>query len=62
MYRYRLYDSDGDEVGQREYAVPIKPGEPVWTTDGRYLLVDDVLPVEDSDSPYDGLLLLRTTA
>ena len=27
MYRYRLYDSEGNEQGTAEYAVLIKPGE-----------------------------------
>jgi hypothetical protein len=34
----------------------IKPGETIWTGDGRKLHVLDVIPVNEEDSAYCGLL------
>jgi len=56
MFRYRLYLSDGSEAGEAEYAVFIQPGETIWTGDRRRLRVLDVVPVEEEESPYVGLL------
>ena len=39
LYRYRLYSADGSFEGEAHYAVPIEPGETIWTGDGRKLLV-----------------------
>jgi len=35
LYRSRLYAVDGDEAGEAHYAILIKPGESIWTGDGR---------------------------
>lgn len=56
LYRYRLFNEDGTEAGEAHYAVGIKPGETIWTGDGRKLRVLDVVPVDEQDSPYVGLL------
>jgi hypothetical protein len=56
IYRYRLFDVDGAEAGEAHYAVPIEPGETIWTGDGRKLRVLDVVPVEEEDSPFIGFL------
>lgn len=37
LYRYRLFLEDGSEAGEADYAVPIRPGETIWTDDGRRL-------------------------
>jgi hypothetical protein len=37
LYRYRLYTVDGDEAGEAEYAVYLKPGETIYGLDGREL-------------------------
>ncbi len=39
MYRYKLYELDGEEAGEAHYAVLIQPGEIIWTGDGRKLRV-----------------------
>ena len=44
------------DAGQAEYAVRIKPGEEILTGDGRALRVLDVLPIDEADSPYVGVL------
>jgi hypothetical protein len=56
LYRYRLFDADGTEQGDAHYAVLIEPGETIWAGDGRKLHVLDVVPVEEEDSPFVGLL------
>jgi hypothetical protein len=56
MYRYRLFEVDGCEAGEAHYAVLIESGETIWTGDGRKLCVVDVVPVEEEDSPFVGLL------
>ncbi len=56
MYRYRLFDAAGADKGEAYYAVLIKPGETILTGDGRKLRVLDVVPVDEDDSPYVGLL------
>jgi hypothetical protein len=37
----------------------IQPGGPIWTGDGRKLRVVDVVPVEEEDSLYVGLLRVK---
>ncbi|MEP6812679.1 MAG: hypothetical protein ABI990_06805 [Actinomycetota bacterium] len=56
VYRYKLYTVDGAEGGEAHYAVLIQPGETIWTGDGRHLRVVDVVPIEETDSPFVGLL------
>jgi hypothetical protein len=56
MYRYRLFEVDGTEAGEAHYAVLIEPGELIHTGDGRKLRVVDVVPVDEEDSPFVGLL------
>jgi len=61
LYRYRLYTVDGDEAGDTHYAVLIKPGETIWTGDGRKLRVVNVVPTRsEDDSPYVGLLRVES--
>jgi hypothetical protein len=56
LYRYRLYNADGSDAGEAHYALLIRPGETIWTGDGRKLRVVDVVPVDDDDSPFAGFL------
>jgi hypothetical protein len=56
VYRYRLFDADGNEQGEGLYAVAIEPGELIWTDGGRKLRVLDVEPVEEEGSPFVGFL------
>ena len=56
MYRYKLYELDGEEAGEAHYAVLIQPGEIIWTGDGRKLRVVDLIPTTDEDAPFVGLL------
>lgn len=56
MFKYRLFWADGGDAGEAEYAVNNKPGEIVWANGTQQLRVLDVVPVEEDDSPYVGLL------
>ncbi len=56
LFRYRMYLDDGTELGEGHYAVPIKSGETIWLNGGEQARVLALVPVEDPDSPYDGLL------
>jgi hypothetical protein len=47
LYWYRLYSTDGSFEGEAHYAVPIEPGETIWTGDGRKLLVVGVVSVPE---------------
>jgi hypothetical protein len=47
---------DGSEAAEAEYAVMIRPDEIVWLNGGKKAHVLDVVPVEEEDSPYVGLL------
>jgi hypothetical protein len=60
-YRYRLYDRDGDNVGEAEYAVMIKPDETIWTGDGRRLRVVGLIATEEESAEYAGILMVEPT-
>lgn len=49
MYRYRLH-----------YAVPIAPGETIWTGDGRHLRVVDLIATEEDSDRYIGMLMVQS--
>jgi hypothetical protein len=38
MFRYKLHELDGSEVGEAEYAVLIQPGEIIWANGNRAFL------------------------
>ena len=56
MFRYKLYEADGSDAGEAHYAVMIEPGETIVLGAGRLVRVVDVVPVEEEDSPFVGLL------
>jgi hypothetical protein len=56
LYRYMLHGNDACEA---HYAVLIEPGETVWTGDGRHLRVFSVVPNEEEDSPFVGVLVVE---
>jgi hypothetical protein len=58
LYRYRLHYEDGGDAGEAHYAVMIRPGETIWTGDGRKLRVLDAVPVHEEDSKFVGLLMV----
>jgi hypothetical protein len=61
VYRYRLFDLDGDDAGEASYAVWITAGEAIVTGGGRTLRVVDVVPVLEEDSPFVGFMMVEPT-
>ena len=56
MFRYRLHTPDGDDLGEATYAMMIKPGEEIHLGAGQRFRVLDVVPFEEVESPFVGLL------
>jgi hypothetical protein len=59
VFRYRLHSPDGDDLGDATYAMMIQPGEEIIVGNGRRFRVLDLIPVENEDSPYVGLLMVE---
>ena len=59
LYRERLHTRDGDDAGEAEYAVLIRPGETIYAGDGRRLRIVGLVPVLEETSPYVGLLMVE---
>jgi hypothetical protein len=56
MFRYRLHSPDGDDLGEATYAIMIKPGEEILFGNGRRFRVLDVVPFEEEDDRFVGML------
>lgn len=52
MFRYRLHSTDGDDLGESTYAVPITPGEEIFAGNGMRFHVLDVAAFEDEAEPF----------
>jgi hypothetical protein len=59
MPRYRLFEADGSDVGEGYYATQINVGDTIIVAGTRQARVVDLLPVEDEDSPFVGLLRIE---
>jgi hypothetical protein len=59
MFRYKLYWADGSEAGDAAYADYVNPGEEVLIGAGQRLRVLELVPVEEEDSPFVGLLMVK---
>jgi hypothetical protein len=55
-YWYRLFATDGSEIGEAAYAGKVSSGDLIWTLDGRELRVTALVLVDDERSPYTALL------
>jgi hypothetical protein len=56
MFHYKLHWADRSEAGDASYAINIKPGDLIWIpSPNRQLRVLELVPVEEEDSPYQGL-------
>jgi hypothetical protein len=51
-----MHSPDGDDLGEATYAVMVKPGEEILVGNGRSFRVLDVVPFEEEDSQFVGLL------
>jgi hypothetical protein len=61
FYRYKLHEADGSDAGEGSLRLPGQAGETIITGAGRRLRVLAVVPVEEEDSPYVGLLQVEST-
>jgi hypothetical protein len=52
VFRYRLNSTDGDDLGESTYAVPITPGEEIFAGNGKRFHVIDVVAFEDEAEPF----------
>jgi hypothetical protein len=59
FYRYRVHELDGSDAGEAHYAVLLEPGETVVLGAGRKVRIVDLIPVEEADSPFVGLLRIE---
>ena len=57
-FAYRLFEADGTDIGEADYASTVEPGEAIWTRDGRPVRVLDLVELEEGRSPYAGFLLV----
>jgi hypothetical protein len=55
-FRYRLFDLDGSDIGDADYALMVRPGDLISTLDGRELRVTALVPLDTEQSPYTALL------
>jgi len=56
VFRYRLHFEDGSDAGEATYSVLVKPGEEILVGNGRRFRVLDVVPFDEEESPFVGLL------
>jgi hypothetical protein len=56
LFRYLLHGADGDDLGEATYAKMIKAGEEILVGNGRRLRVLDVVPFDDGETPFVGML------
>ncbi len=56
FYRYRVHELDGSDAGEAHYAILVETGETIVLGAGRRVRVVDVIPVDDEDSPFVGML------
>jgi hypothetical protein len=56
MFTYRLHLEDGSEAGEATYSMMIRPGEEIIAGNGSRFRVLDVVPFDDEESRFVGLL------
>ena len=59
MYHYKLFERDGSDIGEAEYAVLIEAGETIRTGDGRLLRVVDIVPTLGDNERFVGFLMVE---
>lgn len=59
MFTYRIYDEDGEELGEAVYAQQVKPGETIWLSGARQVRVTGVVEAPETEQ-YEGLLMVTT--
>lgn len=61
MFAYRIYDEDGNELGEAVYAQRIAAGETVWLSGAREVRVVNVIDTPEAER-YEGLLAVKPFA
>jgi hypothetical protein len=56
VFRYRLHSPNGDDLGEATYAQMIHPGEEIIADRNQLFRVLDVVPFEEDELPFVGLL------
>ena len=56
LFKYRLLWPNGRDAGRAAYAAGIGPGDIILNYRGQWLHVLAYTPIDDEDSPYDGVL------
>ena len=58
MFRFKMHYEDGSEAGDAAYADNVNPGDELMLGPGKFVRVIDIVPIEEEDSPYVGLLMV----
>jgi hypothetical protein len=59
LLRYRLFDVDGDEIGEINVADPPRRGDEIHTAPGRRVRVVAVVPATEASSLFNGMLMVE---
>ena len=62
MFRYKLHYEDGSEAGDAAYADNVNPGDELMLGPGKFVRVLALVPVNEAESPYAGLLRVKAVA
>ena len=62
MFTCRLHLEDGSDVGEASYPSMVKVGEELFFGGGRRFRVLDVVPIDDEDAKYVGLLRVKVAS
>jgi hypothetical protein len=61
VFRYKIHYADGSEASVAAYAGWVNVGETVMLGPGKTVRVLAVVPVEEDDRPYVGMLQVEST-
>jgi hypothetical protein len=56
LFQYKLVWANGMDAGRAAYQADIRPGDIILNYRGQWLRVLAHTPIDEQDSPYDGLL------
>jgi len=59
LFRYRLFDVDGEDIGEINLANPLATGDDFVAGGGRVLRVVALSPASDRNSPFNAMLLVE---
>jgi hypothetical protein len=62
MFRYKMHYEDGSEADDAAYADNVNPGDELMLGPGKFVRVLNLVPVEEEDSPYVGMLRVEAAS